>query len=65
MSDEISVIKIMLYVVDQISTDVTSGSVLRIVLMSVCSRSYIYMSKSDFSVRSDITVKSYVGVCLQ
>ena len=31
-------------------------SVLRIVLMSVCSRSYINMSKSDLSVRSDISL---------
>ena len=40
-------------------------SVLRIVLMSACSKSYINMSKSDLSVRSVVSVKNHVDVCLQ
>ena len=40
-------------------------SMLRILLMSVCSRSYINMSKSDLSVRSGVSVKNHVNVCLQ
>ena len=40
-------------------------SVLRIMLMSVCSRSYINMSKSDLSFRSDIIVSVRLDISVK
>ena len=37
----------------------------KIMLMSVCSRSYVNMSKLSLSFRSAVSIKSYVDVCLQ
>ena len=33
-------------------------------IKSACNKSYINMSKSDLNVRSDVSVKNHVDVCL-
>ena len=40
-------------------------SVLRIMLLSVCSRSDIHMSKSDLSVRADIIVSVRLDISVK